>query len=346
MAPIMPAVPEPRVDKQLQAIRALSKLVYLLVPPQVYCRPNSNRTLEGLIFQALHSNVSAVSIDFMCPEIPSIIAPPNRNTTNPSASGLPFSILSHTFSSFIPSMTQGVIQGLIPAPVLKHSPSPSASTSPSRTPSPSVSPTVSPSSPVQMCGNVRCDDLGISVHMYARVPPGWCSLCLDGTSGPCRDPSTLACHDYDFGNQCHNRYFRCADHDGSVHSNVIADCPERTGDHFEVFATISVPTTGMDDWVNVWGRTLTSAIADTLDISNTCDVKLISAQQSDEQSAMTLSVSLARIAVDEANLDLNNLNNAIANGSLMTSFSRHGVPVNTAESLSLLSARVAGIIAI
>jgi hypothetical protein len=72
-----------------------------------------------------------------------------------------------------------------------------------------------------------------------------------------------------------------------------------SGDHFEVFATIAVPTTHTDDWDNVWGHTITSSIADTLTILNTCDIKIISAQQSDDQSTLNLSISLARSTIGE-----------------------------------------------
>jgi len=181
--------------------------------------------------------------------------------------------------------------------------------------------------------------------MYAKVPPGWCNLCLEGTSGPCRESSTLACQDYIYGNQCSNRYYRCADSVGSVHPSTLVDCPERAGDHFEIFSTLSIPTDHTDDWINVWGYTLSSAFADIIPMSDVCDVKILSAVQSEDQSSLELSVSIARKSLDDANTNLNQLILAVSSGLLMSSFADRGVPINQSGSIVLVSSRVAGIIA-
>eukprot|EP00299_Pterocystis_sp_00344_P019752 c9770_g1_i1.p1 GENE.c9770_g1_i1~~c9770_g1_i1.p1 ORF type:complete len:934 (+),score=267.46 c9770_g1_i1:185-2803(+) len=317
MAPVYPSFPEPVVNVDLQVIRAIGKLVYSDVIPDLFCRFGVNTTFPGLVAQALHYH----------------------HIRNPTADTCP--IRHPVLTVNLQNVLNHLAHVLVADPIRRYTPSTSPSPSPSLSATISVSPSPSPSAPLPMCGDVTCRDLGINVHMYQHVPAGWCHLCLEGTSGPCRDSTTYACHDYMIGNQCRYNHHRCADAPVDVHPNARGDCDERSGDHMEFSGQVLLSTPHHEDFLKIWSVTVSSAIADITGIHNLCEILIEKA--TDDNGRLALSFSIARKDLEDINKNADAVREAINNGALVTALRHRGLPV-IGDEITLVADHIKGVI--
>jgi hypothetical protein len=312
MAPIYPSFPEQFPDVTLQAARALVKLILEHVSPEEFCRAK-NTTLEQAIIR--HLRFPATNSSRL-----------NNNTTCQSR----FIQTHPNVTSSLPNILTTLARCAIPP--LAATSTPTRSPTPSPTASISVSATPSPSSPVPMCGDKSCKERGIDVHIYRSVPPGWCTMCLEGTSGPCRDESTFACFDYSFSNVCNYNQIKCEDFGLQVDPHLATpECNPHTETDVPLSKSLLLPTPISSDWVNVWGRTFASSIADVTGIENLCDIRIASVTE--QRTAGNL---VARILVylygqneNEAHHWMNLLIAAEADGSLVRSMKVRGMEITS-----------------
>lgn len=314
MAPVLPYYPPALPDQQLVIARALSKLMFSKVHPEAFCRPHRNVTLEATIFQALSRNISS------------------KLPTHPACAS---TILPGQF--YLQSVLNQLARCVIPEPVRKVSASPSSSPSPSVTPSISISPSSTPSRsnapsyiPEEMCGDVKCANLGPGIRMYHTVPAGWCSICQEGTSGPCRDAVTFACFPFSRGMECSHGHVNCADIQSGHHAaHINSDCLSRPDNHTEFTAHIHIATIRTQNWVTEWSYTLASAVVDVLSgVNDLCDVIILDETREDDvMGGLSLILKLAPEAVDPDHK--RQFERAIESGSLQAALIRRGMPLAT-----------------
>eukprot|EP00298_Acanthocystis_sp_HF-20_P015703 c21232_g1_i1.p1 GENE.c21232_g1_i1~~c21232_g1_i1.p1 ORF type:complete len:985 (-),score=440.84 c21232_g1_i1:3-2933(-) len=296
-----PAVP----NAQLQAARALAKLVLQYVSPEEFCRPHKNTTVEQDILKNLRkANQTRIS-QFSSASCASLNLPKTNDLT-----------------SILTSITRCLIPPIVPTSSPSSSPSPSSSATVSNTPSPS------PSSPVPMCGNVSCKEKGINVHIYHNAPPGWCTMCLEGTSGPCRDKKTFACSDYTMGDTCFQKHVKCSDVGAELSADITTpDCPH-VKEPF-LLKTFVIPTPFSHDWNSVWGKTFQSAISDVIEIFNLCDIRILrfGPITRSQKQVTEVTVALSGSDEDDAKRLINLLTNSITYGHLISAMRRRGMEI-------------------
>jgi len=329
MDPVFPAPATIEADEDAVIARWLSKLLYSVVRPARLCRPpnatssaSSNGTaargprapvsdpahLEKVVAARLAMplplrnvtvNVSSGAGGRTVVRMQPGLAAKDERTDCPGGVSPEHYVVDSSSTGPLTSLDtvlNGLASCLVPFPRRTlPSESPSPSPSPSMSPSVSLSPSASPSPPVAMCGDVTCQEAGLPVHIHTSVPDGYCTTCLDGTSGQCRSSKTFACYPYVVGQRCHDGDVRCADdlppcrgagcasgHDAHWKgARAVPEClPYKEG---EAKAEVAVTLAGLDEdgsadskeWEVVWGRTVASALAVAVETNNLCDVEVL-----------------------------------------------------------------------
>jgi hypothetical protein len=96
-----------------------------------------------------------------------------------------------------------------------------------------------------------------------------------------------------------------------------------------------------DDFIKIWGFTVSTAIADLTGVQNLCDISIDKAE--DVDGRLSLWFSIVRKELDQTNKDSNAIQTAVNNGSFLTALRQRGLPI-IGDEMTLVTAHVKDVI--